>query len=161
MSGKTRLPAWRKIVASALDWEQGHATLDAAAKGLAPALRGKRPPRFPHSPWELLEHIRLAQADLANFLTNPDYEAPAWPDEYWPSDPKPPSVAAWQKSVGAIHADTLRIKRVATSSVDLTKEIPWGSGQTYLRTILVAVDHTSYHVGQLIAVRRLLGAWKG
>jgi hypothetical protein len=89
-----------------------------------------------------------------------DYTAPEWPAEYWPKSPAPPNDAAWKASVDAIHRDTKRIAAVALNpSLDVTTTIPWGDGQTYLRTILLAVDHTSYHVGQLIAVRRLHGAW--
>jgi DinB superfamily len=151
---------WRSIVASSLDWEQAHASFDAAIKGLPPSLRGRRPARYPHSAWELLEHIRLAQADLIAFMTDAKYTAPQWPDDYWPPSAAPSTPAAWSKSVKAIHADCRRLQRFTKrSSRDLTKRIPWGSGQTYLRTILVALDHTSYHVGQLITVRILLGAW--
>lgn len=152
--------SWRAIVASSLDWEQAHATLDAAIKGLPPRLRGRRPARYPHSAWELLEHIRLAQADLLAFMTDAKYTAPKWPDDYWPSSAAPPTSTAWNKSVDTIRADCRRLQRFTRQrSRDLTKKIPWGDGQTYLRTILVVVDHTSYHVGQLIAVRILLGAW--
>jgi hypothetical protein len=156
---------WRTILASALDWREAHATLDDAAD---PAtfplpLRNLRPTNFPHSGWELLEHIRLTQADLADFLENSKYSAPNWPADYWPraSSDAPPTDDVWNASLDAIHRDTHRIRRLALdSAVDLTARIPWGDGQTYLRTILLAVDHTSYHVGQLVAVRRILGAWK-
>jgi hypothetical protein len=167
-SGRNRRPiattpslnAWRKIVASALDWEQAHATFDAAVRNLAPELRGKRPPGSPHSPWELLEHIRITQGDLLEFMANPRYEAPEWPRSYWPPSAQPPSERAWDQSVGVIERDREQLKALAQRrSLDLAKKIPWGDGQTYLRTVLVAVDHTSYHVGQLILVRRLLGAW--
>jgi hypothetical protein len=152
--------SWRAIVASSLDWEQAHASFDAAVKGLPVSLRGRRPPRYPHSAWELLEHVRLAQADLLDFMTNPKYAAPKWPDDYWPPTPAPPTSAAWNTSVTKFRADCRRLQRLTRRpSRDLTTRIPWGSGQTYLRTILVAMDHTSYHVGQLIAVRILLAAW--
>src|SRR5262245_14529528 len=153
---------WRDIVASSLDWEQAHASFDSAVKGLPPALRGKRPRNYPFSSWELVEHIRLAQTDLLEFMTNAkNYTAPKWPDDYWPKSPKPPSGAAWNKSLLAIRRDAKKLQRLTKNpKLDLTKRIPWGEGQTYLRTILVAVDHTSYHVGQLIAVRRMLANWR-
>lgn len=152
--------SWRAIVASSLDWEQAHASFANAVRGMPIALRGRRAKGFPHSAWELVEHIRLAQADLFEFMTDPHYAAPNWPDDYWPPTPTPPSRAAWDKSVGAVRADCKRLQRLTTDGkIDLTKKIPWGEGQTYLRTVLVAMDHTSHHVGQLIAVRRLLGAW--
>jgi uncharacterized damage-inducible protein DinB len=159
-SDGSALDKWASIVASALTWDQAHASLDRAVDGLAPALRGQRPPSFVHSAWELLDHIRRTQHDLLEFCTNPNYREPRWPEEFWPASPEPPSDAAWTECVAAIRADAqaladFTIKHAAT----LTERIPHGSGQTYLRTVLVAVDHTSYHVGQIVAVRRLLGAW--
>jgi hypothetical protein len=152
---------WRAIVASSLGWEEGHASLDSAAKGLAPALRGKRPEGYPHSPWELLEHIRITQRDLLDFCRDPDYvEKLEWPRDYWPSSPEPLSTAAWDKTIADYKSDREAFARFVTETgVDLTAKIPHGKGQTYLRSILLAVDHASYHVGQLVSVRRLLGAW--
>jgi uncharacterized damage-inducible protein DinB len=152
--------AWRAIVATSLDWEQAHATLDNAVKGLAPALRGQRSPGFPHSVWELVEHIRRTQHDLLDFCQNPAYEELEWPKDYWPPTPEPPSAKAWTESIAAIRSDRAALAHFATDTErDLTAKIPHGTGQTYLRTILVAVDHAAYHVGQIVAVRRLLDAW--
>jgi uncharacterized damage-inducible protein DinB len=152
---------WRAIVASSLDWEQAHAKLENAVKGLAPAVRGQRPSGYPHSVWELLEHIRITQRDLLDFCQNPDYEEKLkWPDDYWPATPAPPASDAWDKSIADCRRDREALARFTTESkTDLTTKIPHGTGQTYLRTILVAVDHASYHVGQIVSVRRLLGAW--
>jgi uncharacterized damage-inducible protein DinB len=151
---------WKEIVASALDWEQAHAGLDRVTAGLAPELRGKRPNGMPHSPWELLEHIRRTQHDLLEFCVNEQYEELTWPDDYWPSSPAPESEQAWDDCVAAIHDDAHALARFTTEGDrDLTARIPHGTGQTYLRTVLVAIDHTSHHLGQLIDVRRLLGAW--
>ncbi len=152
---------WRKIVASSLGWGQAHATLAAAVDRLPVALRGQRPKGLPHCAWELLEHIRRTQADLVDFMTNPNYVAREWPKDYWPASPVPPSPRAWNETLRAIEHDRATIAKLATKpSLDLTKQIPWGDGQTYLRTILVAQDHESYHTAQIIFVRRLLGAWK-
>jgi uncharacterized damage-inducible protein DinB len=152
---------WRAIVASSLGWEEGHASLDNAAKNLAPALRGKRPDGYPHSPWELVEHIRITQRDLLDFCQNPDYvEKLEWPRDYWPASPEPSNAAAWDKSIADYKRDREAFARFTTETdLDLTAKIPGGKGQTYLRTILLAVDHASYHVGQIVSVRRLLGAW--
>ena len=150
----------REIVARSLDWQEAHATFDAAVAGLAPDLRGKRPADFPHSVWELVEHIRIAQEDLADFMERADYHQIKWPDDYWPTSPAPPSDAAWDKSIAAVVRDREHVKEIAMRpTIDLTATIPWGTGQTYLRSILVVVDHTAYHVGQILAVRKLLGAW--
>jgi uncharacterized damage-inducible protein DinB len=151
---------WRAIVASALDWEQAHVSLDDAIADLPPNRRGERANGFPHSVWELLDHIRRTQADLLEFCRNPRYHEPTWPDDYWPSTPAPPDESTWERCLAEIRRDRDALARFARESdVDLTTRIPHGTGQTYLRTIIVAVDHTSYHVGQIVAVRRLLGAW--
>jgi hypothetical protein len=151
---------WASIVASALTWEQAHVSLDHAVEGFAPALRGKRPPGYPHSAWELLDHIRRAQRDLLEFCASPNYHELKWPDDYWAGSPAPPSEAAWTECLAAIRADAQELADfTVTHAATLTETIPHGTGQTYLRTVLVAVDHTSHHVGQIVAVRQLLGAW--
>ena len=152
---------WRAIVASSLGWDEAHATLESAVKELPPELRGQRPAGYPHSPWELLEHIRITQHDLLDFCQNPEYEERlSWPHDYWPPDQAPADAEAWRKSLAALQHDREALVRFTTESeVDLTAKIPHGTGQTYLRTILVAVDHASYHIGQIVSVRRLLGAW--
>jgi uncharacterized damage-inducible protein DinB len=152
--------AVRSIVASALDWEQAHATFAAAVANMPKALRGRRPDSFPHSVWELVEHIRIAQEDLADYMESANYHAVKWPDDYWPKSPAPSSDVAWEESIAAVRRDCARLKGLAMlPSIDLASAIPWGEGRTYLRTMLVVVDHTAYHVGQIVAVRRLLGAW--
>jgi uncharacterized damage-inducible protein DinB len=137
--------------------------LESAVKGLSAALRGERPAGYPHSVWELLEHIRITQRDLLDFCQKPDYEETlAWPRDYWPVTPAPSSEEAWNQSIADYRRDREALARFTTTSkIDLTGKIPRGTGQTYLRTILVAVDHASYHIGQIISVRRLLGAWPG
>ena len=151
---------WKEIVASSLDWEQAHAGLDAALAKLPPEQRGRRPDNLPHSVWELLEHIRRTQHDLLEFCVNPKYEEITWPDDYWPKSPAPNDDAEWNACVETIHADGKALAKFTTESdVDLTRKIPHGTGQTYLRTVLVAIDHTSHHLGQIIVTRRLLGSW--
>jgi|SRR5579884_123377 len=150
----------REIVASSLDWEQAHATFDHAIEGLPAELRGKRAAGFPHSVWELVEHIRIANHDLLEFMVGETYEEMKWPDDYWPRSSAPADDAEWQRAIDEIHRETQALKDLTLDeSRDLTQRIPRGSGQTYLRTVLVAMDHVSYHVGQIVAVRRLLGAW--
>jgi uncharacterized damage-inducible protein DinB len=152
---------WRDIVASSLGWEQAHAGLESAVENLPPKLRGQRPKGEPHSAWELLEHIRITQRDLLDFCRNPNYvEKLEWPGDYWPPSPAPENEEDWDKSVEDYRRDRDALAEFTTDSdIDLTSKIPRGTGQTYLRTILLAVDHTSYHVGQLVLVRRLLDAW--
>lgn len=151
---------WARIVASSLTWEQAHMSLEGAIKGLAPALRGARPDGLPYSVWELVEHIRITQHDLLEFCANSAYHEPKWPDDYWPKSPAPPSDAAWDESLKLWRAEAEALAKFTTdNAATLTEKIPHGTGQTYLRTVLVAVDHASHHVGQIIAVRRLLGSW--
>jgi hypothetical protein len=151
---------WRAIVAHALDWREAHASFDAAVESVPAALRGERPRELPYSAWELVEHLRLAQADLVDFIERPDYSAPRWPDDYWPPSSAPPTAEAWDESIAQYRRDRERLQEIARRpSLDLTMRIPWGDGQTYLRTLLVALDHAAYRVGQLVLVRRLLGAW--
>ena len=150
----------RRHLVRALDWQDAHVGFDAAVKGLPAKLRGTRPKGFPHSPWELLEHLRLAQRDLLDFCRNPDYVAGNFPDDYWPKSPKPPKPKSWSESVAAFRSDRETLKAfVADPKYDLSARIPHGEGQTYLRSILLVIDHGAYHVGQLVMVRKLLGAW--
>lgn len=154
--------SWQQIIASSLAWNQAHISLDDAIDGLTAADRGRRPEPYPHSVWQLLEHLRIAQADLLDFCTNANYShGLAWPADYWPAEAACPSDYAWDQCVAAIKQDRAAFAEFTTSGkVDLTAAIPRGTGQTYLRTVLVAVDHSAYHVGQIVDVRRLLGAWK-
>lgn len=151
---------WREIVASALDWEQAHASLDAVLANFPSELRGRRPDGMAHSAWEVLDHIRATQHDLLEFCTNEHYEEPKWPEDYWPKSPAPKGDAEWTACIRAIHADGAELaKFTIETDLDLTGKIPHGTGQTYLRTVLVAIDHTAHHLGQIIDIRRLLGAW--
>jgi uncharacterized damage-inducible protein DinB len=151
---------WREIVASALDWEQAHANLDSVLAQLPAELRGKRPEGLAHSIWELLDHIRRTQHDLLAFCTSKHYEEPKWPDDYWPPSPAPKDAAEWKACIDAIHSEAAAFaKFTVETDVDLTSAIPHGTGQTYLRTVLVSIDHAAHHAGQIIDARRLLGAW--
>lgn len=150
----------RTFLATILDWQEAHATFDAAIDGLAPALRGARPDGGPHSVWELVEHIRLAQRDILDFSRDAGYQARTWPDDYWPASAAPPSAKAWDASIAHYHADLAAFKRfVRDPAFDPFATVPWGDGQTLIREVVLTADHTAYHVGQIVLVRRLLGAW--
>jgi hypothetical protein len=150
----------REQLAASLDWGDAHADFDRAVTGLAPELRGRRVAGLPHSAWEILEHLRLAQHDILDFSRNAHYHELKWPDEYWPASPEPPSATAWDESVAAFARDRAAVKALATDpSIDLSSAIPHGSGQTYLREVLLVLDHNAYHLGELVLLRRLLGAW--
>jgi hypothetical protein len=151
----------RQHVVKLLTGGDAHADFDRAVKDLPAALRGKRPKGAQYSAWELLEHMRLAQWDILEFSRNPEHKSPKWPEGYWPSKPAPPNEKAWPKSVRQFRSDLKEMcDLVSDERTDLFAPIPHGDGQTILREALLTADHNAYHVGQLILVRRLLGAWK-
>ena len=153
--------ALRRQLVSLMTEANAHATFDQAIENLPHELRGRRPEGLPHSSWELLEHLRLAQWDILDFSRNPKYEEKKWPDDYWPKFPEPPSAAAWDESIAAFRRDLKEMcDLVEDPATDLFAKIPHGSGQTILREALLIADHNAYHVGQLVLVRQLLGAWK-
>lgn len=152
--------ALRRQLAKILDWEDAHVSFDSAVKDIPPALRGLTAPGLAHSPWQLLEHLRLTQWDILDFSVNAGYVEPASMDEYWPPSAEPPSEEAWEESVAAVKHDREQLRRLALDpDVDLYAKIPHGSGQTILRELLLVADHTAYHVGQLVDARRALGIW--
>jgi len=136
-------------------------TLKQGLAELPAAMRGTKPPGQPFTPWRLLEHIRISQWDILEFTKRADHVSPKWPDEYWPESDAPPNARAWDASVDQILKDLEGMAQlVADPKTDLFQKIPHGTGQTILREALVLADHNSYHLGQLVLVRRLLGIWK-
>ena len=154
--------ALRAQLVRILDWEEAHVGFDKAVDGIPDDVRGAMAPGFEHSPWQLLEHMRLAQEDILDFCVNPKYvHTLTWPDDYWPKSPAPPSAAAWDESVASFKRARETLKQLARDTTDLFAKVPTGkANHTYLRAILLVTDHNSYHVGQLVAVRRALGVWK-
>lgn len=151
----------RELLAKTLDWQQAHASFDSSIEGLPAELRGRRPTGAPHSVWELVEHIRLAQLDILDFCRDENYAEKTWPDDYWPTAPAPASDKAWKDSIASYHADVKAFKAlVLDANFDLFANVPWGSGQTHIREVALVFDHTSYHTGQIVLTRQLLGAWK-
>jgi hypothetical protein len=138
-----------------------HAKFDDAVKDMPEKLRGLKPEGLPHSAWMLLEHLRLAQEDILEFSINSKYKPRQWPKDYWPESAMPPNASAWDKSIQQFRKDLKAMEDlVANPKTDLFARIPWGEGQTILREVLLVADHNAYHIGQLVDVRRLLGAWK-
>jgi hypothetical protein len=137
-----------------------HAKFDEVIANLPAKLRGQKPAGLPHSPWMLLEHMRLAQWDILEFSRNPKHVSPAWPEGYWPGTKAPPSAASWEKSVKAFRRDLKAMQNlILNAKADLYASIPWGDGQTILREALLVADHNAYHLAQLVDARRLLGVW--
>ncbi|HYL20260.1 MAG TPA: DinB family protein [Gemmatimonadales bacterium] len=138
-----------------------HVTFKDAIADWPPQLRGAKPPGQPFTPWRLLEHIRIAQWDILEFTKSAKHVSPTWPAGYWPVSDAPRDPGAWDTSVAQVARDLEAMQRlVRDPKTDLLARIPHGTGQTALREALVLADHNSYHVGQLVLLRRLLGAWK-
>ena len=137
-----------------------HLDFDAAIAGLPAKLRGAKPAGQPHTPWRILEHMRIAQWDILEFIRDPEHESPSWPEGYWPKGDAPEDAKAWEKSVKRFRADLAALQKlVADESNDLLTAIPHGQGQTIAREAMLAADHNAYHLGQLVMLRRILGAW--
>ena len=137
-----------------------HVNFEKAVADLSPALRGTRPEAIPHSPWRLIEHLRICQWDILEFSRNSEHVSPEFPHGYWPDGDAPPHEAAWDECLAHFRKDLQEMQDlVANTSVDLFAPIPHGNGQTILREALLVADHNAYHLGQLVIVRRALGAW--
>lgn len=138
-----------------------HVDFDKSIRDLPAELRGVKPAGIPFTAWRLLEHLRISQWDILEFSRNPKHVSPKWPEGYWPEGDAPPDVNAWDESVKGFHADLKAMQSlVADTATDLFARIPHGEGQTILREALLVADHNAYHLGQLVLVRRLLGAWR-
>ena len=150
----------RDQVVALLKGGQAHVTFDDAVKDFPAKQRGVKPNGMPYTAWQLLEHIRIAQWDILEFSRDSKHTSPKWPEGYWPEAEKPTSEAAWDKSIAAVKRSLLEMQNLINDpKTDLNAKIPHGTGQTILREALLMADHNAYHVGQLVMVRRLLGAW--
>ncbi len=139
-----------------------HADIEAAFHKFSPEFYGAKSKGASHSAWQLLEHMRFTVHDLLDFSTNAEYVAPKWPEDYWPGSEAPADKAEWDASVKALQEDMAAFEKLVDNPrSNLYARIPWGEGQTLLREVLLAGDHTSYHLGQLVALRKELGAWEG
>jgi hypothetical protein len=151
----------REHIINVLKGRGAHAEFEAAVADFPPNLRGAKPTGAPHTPWQLLEHLRLAQSDILEFTVDPAHVSPPWPEGYWPESEAPPSDAAWDESIADFNTDSEALQAlVADPKTDLTAPLPHGQGQTVLREALLVADHNAYHIGQLVMLRVLLDAWK-
>jgi hypothetical protein len=147
----------RTLLIDAMTGHHAHIEFDSAIAGFPPELRGRRLPGAPHTAWQLLEHLRIAQHDILEFSRNPNYESPSWPDGYWPPTGHPPDDHAWEKSVKAFQKDLREMKAlVRDESADLFKRFEHGQGQTLLREALLIAIHNSYHLGQLVFLKKMM-----
>jgi len=150
----------REHLVDLLEGGGAHLDFQTAIAGLPVELRGAKVTGSPHTPWRLLEHLRLCQWDILEFSRDPQHVSPSFPDGYWPADDGPPSEAAWDESVNRFHRDLQEmIALVADPASDLFTPFPHGDGQTLLREAMLVADHNAYHLGQLVMLRRALAAW--
>ena len=148
----------RKHLADLLRMKGAHVNFETALADFPVALRGAKPAGAPHTPWQLIEHMRIAQEDILDFSRNPAYQAKKFPDDYWPATEAPPDEEAWDISVRQYQADLKALQElVADTKHDLLARIPHGTNQTLLREALLAADHNAYHLGQFMFLRKTLG----
>jgi len=149
-------------VINLLNFEGAHVGFDQSVRGLGAELRGKKIKGFRHTAWQLLEHMRIAQWDILEFSRNSKHVSPKWPDGYWPQSSAPADEEAWKKSIAAFRRDLEEVKKLVSQGDEqqLCARIPHGDGQTLLREALLVADHNSYHLGQLVMLRKMFGAWK-
>jgi len=150
----------REQLVKLLEGGEAHADLQHAFSELPEAQRGVKPAGAPHTAWQLLEHFRIAQWDILEFSRNAKHVSPQFPGGYWPVSEEPPNAEAWDKSVAAVERDLAAMEKlISNPKTDLFSPIAHGDGQTILREALVLADHNAYHLGQVVLLRRLLGAW--
>jgi uncharacterized damage-inducible protein DinB len=157
----TESDSLREHLLDLLRGRNAHADFDTVMADLPARLRGIAPPGAEHTAWQLLEHMRIAQWDILEFSRDAKHKSPPWPEGYWPKTAAPKNAAAWNNSLRSFRADLKAMaKLVADKKTDLYAKIPHGTGQTILRETLLIADHNAYHLGQMVVLRRLLGAWK-
>ncbi len=138
-----------------------HATFNDAIKNIPFEDLGKKPNNLPYSIWQITEHIRITQKDILEFSTNKNYKKLDWPNDYWPKEAAPKNEASWKKCIDEIQKDLdAFIQLLNDENADLYTPFEHGNGQNLLREALLIADHTSYHTGEIIVIRRLLGNWK-
>ena len=152
----------REHVVYLLKGEGAHAPFDDTIKDFPADLRGKKAKDFPHSAWMLLEHLRLAQADILDYSRNPKHKSPKWPEGYWPKHEAPPNNDAWDKSIAGFRSDLKAMQAlVVDPKTDLFAVLAGTDGHTVLREAMLLADHNAYHIGQLVMLRKLFGSWEG
>jgi hypothetical protein len=150
----------RQQVLDLLAGGSAHAKFDDVVSGIPAKLRGRKAAGIPHTAWMLLEHLRIAQRDILEFSRNPKHVSPRWPEGYWPAKEAPPGAGDWISSIQKFRQDLKAMQALVNNpKTDLFAKLPWGDGQTILREALLIADHNAYHLGQLVDLRRLLGAW--
>lgn len=150
----------RQQLLQLLHGRNAHLTFEDTVANFPPDFMNARPPNVPYTPWHLLEHIRLAQWDILEFMRDPDHVSPNWPEGYWPAPDAQADLAQWQQTLDAFRADLQAIEAILTNpDVDLLAELPHAPGYTYLREVLLVADHNAYHIGEFAILRQVMGTW--
>ena len=156
----TREERTRRELLQLLNGRNAHMTFANATAKFPPDHINSRPPNVPYTFWHLVEHLRLAQADILEFIVDAGYEAPAWPEGYWPTPDAQASEEEWQQSLAAFAVDQTQLAAlIQDPQIDLTAEMSHAPGYTILREILLVADHNAYHVGELAILRQVMGVW--
>ncbi len=147
----------RKRLLELLDGGSAHVTFQTSVKDWPVELRGRKLPNASHTPWQVLEHIRLCQWDILEFSRDPHHKSPPFPEGYWPETSEPPLPDSWDRSIAQIKLDLDAMKALVSSpELDLFEPFSWGDGQDLAREAMLLADHTAYHLGELMTLRRML-----
>lgn len=151
----------REHVLALLEGGNAHVTFEEAVEDFPSKLINANLPNLPYSPWHLLEHMRITQHDILEFIINPAYEEMEWPKDYWPAKGKKGTTTDWKMTIEDFKKDSNAMKKIIRDpKTDLYAKIPQGKGQTILREALLIADHTAYHLGEFVVIRRSLKSWK-
>ncbi len=151
----------RKQLRDLLSGDHAHMPFDDAVKDFPPEQMNTRPPHVSYTPWHLLEHLRIAQWDILEFIRNPHHVSPSWPEGYWPAQDAQADVAAWERTVAAFRADLQALQAIVDDeTADLYTPLPHGEGQTIMQELLVIADHNAYHIGEFAILRQVMGTWR-
>ncbi len=151
----------RTQIAGLLQGGHAHMTLDQAVENFPSEFYNVCPPNVDYTPWHLLEHLRIAQWDILDYIRNPDYKLLIWPDEYWPSRSAQADAAAWRHTLDQFRADLNALIGIAQDpTIDLTGPLPFAPEHTYLREMLLVADHNAYHIGEFGILRQVMGTWR-
>ena len=150
----------RQHVLKLLQGGNAHMTFDQAIDGFPPEAINALPPNVLYSPWHLLEHIRITQWDILEFVRDPDHVSPAWPEGYWPPKGQEADGSRWQDTIQAFRSDMEALEAmVQDPATDLYADLPHAAGYTVLREILLVADHNAYHIGEFTILRQIMGTW--
>ena len=137
-----------------------HVSFEKAVADLPEELRGKKPRRLPYTPWQQLEHMRIAQRDILEYIEDPEYRLPSWPDDYWPKPDQKADARAWKKTVADFRRDRAALEKIAANPrVALGSGLPYAQQHTLIRELLIVSEHNTYHIGEFAILRQVMGTW--